>query len=89
MLGLIGAMIPMEPALQSLNDGNLAQVSGMTFAFSVARKQGHADHYRNRQAETGNAGKKGDWQRRKKKCAQIKYFQITLTILMRIIIIFN
>lgn len=36
MLGLIGTMIPMGPALKSLTDGNLAQVSGnLTVAFSV------------------------------------------------------
>jgi biopolymer transport protein ExbB/TolQ len=36
MLGLVGTMIPMGPALKSLADGNLAQVSGnLTVAFSV------------------------------------------------------
>lgn len=36
MLGLIGTMIPMGPALKSLTDGNLGQVSGnLTVAFSV------------------------------------------------------
>ncbi|MBI5898826.1 MAG: MotA/TolQ/ExbB proton channel family protein [Rhodocyclales bacterium] len=36
MLGLVGTMIPMGPALKSLADGNLAQVSGnLTIAFSV------------------------------------------------------
>ncbi|MFD1156122.1 MULTISPECIES: MotA/TolQ/ExbB proton channel family protein [Undibacterium] len=36
MLGLIGTMIPMGPALKSLTDGNLAKVSGnLTVAFSV------------------------------------------------------
>ena len=36
MLGLVGTMIPMGPALKSLSDGNLAQVSGsLTVAFSV------------------------------------------------------
>ena len=36
MLGLVGTMIPMGPALKSLSDGNLAQVSGsLTVAFSA------------------------------------------------------
>lgn len=36
MLGLVGTMIPMGPALKSLADGNLGQVSGnLTVAFSV------------------------------------------------------
>jgi hypothetical protein len=36
MLGLVGTMIPMGPALRSLADGNLAQVSGsLTVAFSA------------------------------------------------------
>ena len=36
MLGLVGTMIPMGPALKSLADGNLVQVSGnLTVAFSV------------------------------------------------------
>lgn len=36
MLGLVGTMIPMGPALKSLADGNLAEVSGnLTVAFSV------------------------------------------------------
>ena len=36
MLGLVGTMIPMGPALKSLADGNLAQVSGsLTVAFSA------------------------------------------------------
>ena len=36
MLGLIATMIPMGPALKSLSDGNLAQVSeNLTIAFSA------------------------------------------------------
>ena len=36
MLGLVGTMIPMGPALKSLADGNLAKVSGnLTVAFSA------------------------------------------------------
>ena len=36
MLGLVGTMIPMGPALKSLSDGNLAQVSSsLTVAFSA------------------------------------------------------
>jgi biopolymer transport protein ExbB/TolQ len=36
MLGLVGTMIPMGPALKSLSDGNLAQVSGsLMVAFSA------------------------------------------------------
>ena len=36
MLGLVATMIPMGPALKSLSDGNLAQVSGnLTVAFSA------------------------------------------------------
>jgi hypothetical protein len=36
MLGLVGTMIPMGPALKSLSDGNLAEVSGnLTVAFSA------------------------------------------------------
>lgn len=36
MLGLVGTMIPMGPALRSLADGNLAQVSqSLTVAFSA------------------------------------------------------
>ena len=36
ILGLVGTMIPMGPALKSLSDGNLAQVSGsLTVAFSA------------------------------------------------------
>ncbi len=36
LLGLVGTMIPMGPALQSLSEGNLAQVSSnLTVAFSA------------------------------------------------------
>lgn len=36
MLGLVGTMIPIGPALKSLADGNLAKVSGnLTVAFSI------------------------------------------------------
>jgi biopolymer transport protein ExbB/TolQ len=36
MMGLVGTMIPMGPALKSLSDGNLAQVSGsLMVAFSA------------------------------------------------------
>jgi len=36
MLGLVATMIPMGPALKSLSDGNLAQVSeNLTIAFSA------------------------------------------------------
>lgn len=36
MLGLVATMIPMGPALKSLSDGNLTQVSGnLTVAFSA------------------------------------------------------
>jgi len=36
MLGLVATMIPMGPALKSLSDGNLAEVSGnLTVAFSA------------------------------------------------------
>jgi biopolymer transport protein ExbB/TolQ len=36
MLGLVGTMIPMGPALKGLSDGNLAQVSNnLTVAFSA------------------------------------------------------